>query len=94
MVILSKAIQQIYVMSSPTEKVTLSLNRVLLEKMAKRSKKNLSQYVRDFIEREASMDQGKVEISKEIVDLQGIFKAGNNSSKISKLGQRLYLVSR
>ncbi len=35
--------------------------------MTKRSKKKLSQYVRDLIEREASMDQGDFEISKEIV---------------------------
>jgi hypothetical protein len=68
-------------MSSPTEKVTLSLNRNLLEKMAKRSKKNLSQYVRDLIEREASMDQGDFEISEEILELQGILKADNTTTK-------------
>ncbi len=68
-------------MSSPTEKVTLSLNRDLLEKMAKRSKKNLSQYVRDLIEREASMDQEDFEISEEIVELQGILKADNTTTK-------------
>jgi uncharacterized protein YbcI len=68
-------------MSSPTEKVTLSLNRDLLEKMAKRSKKNLSQYVRDLIEREASMDQSDFKISEEIVELQGILKANNTTTK-------------
>lgn len=68
-------------MSSPTEKVTLLLNRNLLEKMAKRSKKNLSQYVRYLIEREASMDQGDFEISDEILELQGILKADNTTSK-------------
>lgn len=68
-------------MSTPSEKVTLSLNRGLLEKMAKRSKKNLSQYVRDLIEREASMDQGNFEISDEIVELKGILKADTTSCK-------------
>lgn len=68
-------------MSTPTEKVTLSLNRDLLEKMAKRSKKNLSQYVRDLIEREAALDQGDFEISDEIKELKGFLKADSNNSK-------------
>ena len=68
-------------MSSPTGKVTLSLNRDLLEKMAKRSKKNLSQYVRDLIEREVSLEQGDFEVSEEIVEPKGILKA---EIKISK----------
>lgn len=68
-------------MSSPTEKVTLSLNRDLLEKMAKRSKKNLSQYVRDLIEREASMNQADFEISDEIIELKGLLKADKSNSK-------------
>lgn len=68
-------------MSSPTEKVTLSLNRELLEKMAKRSKKNLSQYVRDLIQREASMDQEDFVISDEIVELKGLLKADRSDSK-------------
>jgi hypothetical protein len=68
-------------MSTPTEKVTLSLNRKLLEKMAKRSKKNLSQYVRDLIEKEASMALGDFEISDEIVELKGLLKADSTNSK-------------
>lgn len=68
-------------MSSPTEKVTLSLNRDLLEKMAKRSKKNLSQYVRDLIQREASMDQEDFVISDEIAELKGLLKADRSDSK-------------
>lgn len=69
-------------MSSPTEKVTLSLNRDLLEKMAKRSKKNLSQYVRDLIQREASMEQEDFVISDEIAELKGLLKADRSDSKV------------
>ncbi|WP_162342507.1 DUF6364 family protein [Cyclobacterium salsum] len=68
-------------MSTPTEKVTLSLNRELLEKMAKRSKKNLSQYVRDLIQREASMEQEDFVISDEIAELKGLLKADRSDSK-------------
>lgn len=69
-------------MSTPTEKVTLSLNRELLEKMAKRSKKNLSQYVRDLIQREASMEQEDFVISDEIAELKGLLKADRSDSKV------------
>jgi len=68
-------------MSTPIEKVTLSLNRELLEKMAKRSKKNLSQYVRDLIVREAAINQDKLEISEDILELKGLLKSDNHATK-------------
>ncbi len=68
-------------MSTPIEKVTLSLNRELLEKMAKRSKKNLSQYVRDLIEREVSMNEDEFGISEDILELKGLLKADDHTTK-------------
>ncbi|WP_114751619.1 DUF6364 family protein [Pleomorphovibrio marinus] len=68
-------------MSSTIEKITLSLDRPLLEKMAKRAKKNMSQYVRDLVEREAVKNQGEMEISKDILELKGFLKRNELSSK-------------
>jgi len=68
-------------MSTSIKKVTLSLDRVQLEKMAKRAKKNLSQYVRDLIEREYIINQDEHEISEDILELKGILKADGLNSK-------------
>ncbi|MGF1639100.1 MAG: hypothetical protein ACFCUU_18635 [Cyclobacteriaceae bacterium] len=68
-------------MSTSIEKITLSLNREQLEKMAKKSKKNLSQYVRDLIEREASMNVDEFEISEDILELKGLLKPDKHTSK-------------
>jgi hypothetical protein len=68
-------------MSTSIEKVTLSLDRVQLEKMAKKAKKNLSQYVRDLIEREYIINQDEYEISEDILELKGLLKADGLNSK-------------
>jgi hypothetical protein len=67
-------------MAASMEKVTLSLDRVLLEKMAKKAKKNLSQYVRDLIEREVAMED-EFEISNEILELKGLLSSDKRTSK-------------
>ncbi|WP_194778353.1 hypothetical protein [Pararhodonellum marinum] len=68
-------------MSTSIKKVTLSLDRVQLEKMARKAKKNLSQYVRDLIEREVIMNQDEHEISEDILELKGLLKGDGLNSK-------------
>lgn len=68
-------------MSSSIEKVTLSLDRKLLEKMASRARKNMSQYVRDLLELEAKRSNCELVISKEILEMKGLLKNSNKNSK-------------
>ena len=63
------------------EKVTLSLNRVLLEKMAKRTQKTRSAFVRDLIEREANLVEDQLLISPEILDLKGSLDSTTDNTK-------------
>jgi len=70
-----------FIMSTSIEKVTLSLDRNLLEKIAIRAKKNLSQYIRDLVEREAIKNHGEMEISKDILELKGLLKPDQLSTK-------------
>jgi metal-responsive CopG/Arc/MetJ family transcriptional regulator len=63
------------------EKITLSLNRELLEKLAKKANMSRSEYVRGLITREASKSDLPFEISKEIMELQGCLGSSENSSK-------------
>ena len=68
-------------MQSGIEKVTLSLNRELLEKMAKRAKKTRSEFVRDLIQREAALIENELTLSPEIQELKGSLKGSAESTK-------------
>lgn len=68
-------------MATNIEKVTLSLDRALLEQLAKRAKKNLSTYVRDLLEREALKNEEELEISKDILELKGLLKFDKQTTK-------------
>ena len=68
-------------MGSRIEKVTLSLNRELLEKMAKRAKKTRSEFVRDLIQREAALIENELTLSPEIQELKGSLKGSAESTK-------------
>lgn len=68
-------------MATNIEKVTLTLDRALLEQLAKRAKKNLSTYVRDLVEREAQKNEEELEISKDILELKGLLKSDQQTSK-------------
>jgi hypothetical protein len=70
-------------MESGIEKVTLSLNRTLLEKMAGKAQKSMSEYVRDLIQREKESIEieNDLIISNEILDLKGCLKPTGASTK-------------
>jgi hypothetical protein len=68
-------------MATNIEKVTLSLDRALLVQLAKRAKKNLSTYVRDLVEREALKNNEEFEISKDILELKGLLKSDEQTTK-------------
>jgi hypothetical protein len=69
-------------MKSVIEKVTLSLNRALLEKLAAKAQKSMSEFVRDLIQREkGSIDlESELNVSDEILELKGCLKSNNKSS--------------
>ena len=67
-------------MQVKTEKVTLSLDRKLLEKMARRAKKTRSAFVRDLIQREAEQLE-EITLSPEILELKGSLKLSNETTK-------------
>ena len=78
-------------MDSGIEKVTLSLDRKLLEKLATRARKSMSEFVRDLIQREKDhmeMEQELI-ISPEIQMLRGCLKATDGDTK-----QRLHRAAR
>lgn len=64
-----------------TEKITLSLNRELLEKLAKKANMSRSEYVRGLITKEASKSNLPFEISEEIMELKGCLSSSESSSK-------------
>ena len=68
-------------METEIEKVTLSLNRMLLEKMAKRARKTRSAFVRDLIEREANLLEDQLLVSPEILDLKGSLDPTTDNTK-------------
>lgn len=70
-------------MKSGIEKVTLSLDRALLEKLAAKARKSMSEFVRDLIQRESDAIENKNElvISKEIAALRGCLKSDDNNTK-------------
>jgi hypothetical protein len=70
-------------MKSGIEKVTLSLDRVLLEKLAAKARKSMSEFVRDLIQRESDSLEIKDEliISNEIMELKGCLKPSDHSTK-------------
>jgi predicted CopG family antitoxin len=79
------------IMNSGIEKVTLSLNRELLEKLATRARKSMSEFVRDLIQREKDhmeMEQ-ELMISPEIQKLRGCLKPADGDTK-----QRLHRAAR
>lgn len=69
-------------METHTEKITLSLDRALLEKMAKRAKKTRSAFVRDLIQREASLVENNVCVSPEILELKGSLEPADDLTKL------------
>jgi len=69
-------------MKSSIEKVTLSLDRGLLEKLAGKARKSMSEFVRDLIHREESIEiEDELIISKEIRELKGGLQSSNNNTK-------------
>lgn len=79
------------IMNSGIEKVTLSLDRKLLEKLAIRARKSMSEFVRDLIQREKDhmeMEQELI-ISPEIQKLRGCLKPAGGDTK-----QRLHQAAR
>lgn len=54
-----------------TEKITLSLNRELLDKLAKKANMSRSEFVRGLISKETDKSDAPFEISKEILELKG-----------------------
>lgn len=64
-----------------TEKITLSLNRELLEKLAKKANMSRSEFVRGLISKEAYKSDAPFEISEEILELQGCLASSELSSK-------------
>ena len=79
-------------MQSGIEKVTLSLDKELLQKMAKRAKKSRSEFVRDLIQREASLIENEFTLSQEILELKGSLEGSRESTKTrlhDKAKQRL-----
>jgi hypothetical protein len=65
-----------------TEKITLSLNRELLEKLAKKANMSRSEFVRGLISKEADKSDAPFEISDEILELQGCLASSELSSRI------------
>ncbi len=63
------------------EKVTLSLDRQILEIMAARSKKSMSEFVRDLVEKEYETTKSSIIISNEIQELRGSLKVSKKSTK-------------
>ena len=70
-------------MKSGIEKVTLSLDRALLEKLAAKARKSMSEFVRDLIQREKDSIEieGKLVISNEIQELKGCLKSADSDTK-------------
>jgi len=68
-------------MQSGIEKITLSLDRELLEKMAKRANKSRSAFVRDLIQREATLTEKEFTLSQEILELKGSLKGAGEGTK-------------
>ena len=70
-------------MESSIEKVTLSLDRGLLEEMARKARKSMSEFVRDLIRREKESIEIKEEliVSREIQELKGCLKPATGSTK-------------
>lgn len=68
-------------MHSVIEKVTLSLDKTVLEKLAKKANKSMSEFVRDLIQREKEMTDDKWQISSEIQALRGSLKASSGDTK-------------
>lgn len=70
-------------MKSGIEKVTLSLDRALLEKLAGKARKSMSEFVRDLIQREKQSFEIEEEliISKDIQELRGCLKPDDKSTK-------------
>ncbi len=66
---------------SSTQKVTLSLNRKILETLSKKSGKSMSEFVRDLIMREKELTDDEFSISEEINELRGSLPARRSSSK-------------
>lgn len=64
-----------------TEKITLSLNRELLEKLAKKANMSRSEFVRGLISKEADKTDAPFEISEEILELKGCLATSKLSSK-------------
>lgn len=75
-------------MKSEIEKVTLSLNRQLLERLAKRSKKTRSEFVRDLIQREADLSGQDITISPEILEMKGLLSAEDSADTKERVRQR------
>lgn len=75
-------------MKSEIEKVTLSLNRQLLERLAKRSKKTRSEFVRDLIQREADMSEQGIMISPEILEMKGVLSGEDSADTKERVRQR------
>lgn len=74
-------------MKSEIEKVTLSLNRQLLERLAKRSKKTRSEFVRDLIQREADMSEQGIMISPEILEMKGVLSGEDSADTKERVRQ-------
>ncbi|MGJ3233887.1 hypothetical protein [Marivirga sp.] len=64
-----------------TEKITLSLNRKLLDKLAKNANMSRSEFVRGLISKEADKSDAPFEISKEILELKGCVASSELSSR-------------
>lgn len=70
-------------MESGMEKVTLSLDRALLEELAGKAHKSMSEFVRDLIQREKKFIETEDDliISNDIQELKGCLKPTANSTK-------------
>lgn len=68
-------------MSSTIEKVTLSLDRPLLETMARKANKSMSEYVRDLIEHQQKISETELIISDEIREMRGSLSGDTDSTK-------------
>ncbi len=64
-----------------TEKITLSLNIDLLQKVAKKANMSRSEYVRELIAKEANKMEKPFEISEEIMELKGCLASSDLETK-------------
>ena len=74
-------------MEQHIEKVTLTLDRQILEEMSAKAKKSMSEYVRDLIAREKQNTELEISVSPEILELKGILEEESTDSFKNRLHQ-------